>query len=52
MKKFDIYLWEVEDDKLLGSVVAKDIITAEIIGSEKFQVASDRIYALSAREEQ
>lgn len=45
MKTYEIYSWDT--DEKLGEIEASSIINAEIKASEKFDVASDRLYALS-----
>ena len=46
MKKYNIY--NMQTDELIGTVEAKNVIKAEIIASEKYNIESNEIYALTA----
>lgn len=46
MKTYNIY--NLENDEILGTVEASDVIRAEIIASEKFDIESNMLCAISA----
>lgn len=45
MKTYNIY--NMQTDELIGEVNASNVIKAEIIASEKFDMYSNELYALS-----
>ena len=45
MKTYTIY--NMNTDEVIGEVKANNVVNAEIKASEKFDIASDEIYALT-----
>lgn len=46
MRTYNIYSYQT--DELIGQVEATSIIKAEIVASEKYNIESDQLYALTA----
>ena len=46
MRTYNIYLYQT--DELIGQVEATSITKAEIIASEKYNIESNQLYALTA----
>lgn len=45
-KTYNIY--KMQTDELIGQIEATNVINAEIKASEKYDIESDKIYALTA----